>query len=54
MGILMMIAIPSITRVIENLRKDMFVDIAKSYANSVRTLWTSDNLLWKQYRLIHL
>ena len=44
MGILMMVAIPSVTRTIENSRKDSFVDIAKSYGNSARTLWTSDNL----------
>ena len=34
MGILMMVAIPSISRVIENSRKDTFVDIVKSYANT--------------------
>ena len=45
MGILMMVAIPSVTRTIENSRKDTFVDIAKSYGNAVRTLWTSDNLI---------
>lgn len=45
MGILMMVAIPSITRTIENSRKETFVDIAKSYANAARTLWASDNLL---------
>lgn len=45
MGILMMAAIPAITRAIENSRKDTFVDIAKSYVNSVRTLWTSDNII---------
>ena len=44
MGILMLVAIPSITRTIENSRKDTFVDIAKSYGNAARTLWTSDNL----------
>ena len=44
MGILMMVAIPSISRVIENSRKDTFVDIAKSYANAAKTLWTADNL----------
>lgn len=44
MGILMMVAIPSISRVIENSRKDAFVDIAKSYANAVITAWTSENL----------
>ena len=44
MGILMMVAIPSISRVIENSRKDTFVDIAKSYANATKTLWTADTL----------
>ena len=44
MGILMMVAIPSVTRTIENSRKDTFVDIAKAYGNAARTLWTSDNL----------
>ena len=45
MGILMLVAIPSVTRVIENSRKDTFVDIAKSYANSAKTLWTADGLV---------
>ena len=44
MGILMMVAIPAVTRTIENSRKETFVDIAKSYGNSVRTLWLTDNL----------
>ena len=44
MGILMMVAIPSVTRTIENSRKDTFVDIAKSYANAARNMWTTDNL----------
>lgn len=44
MGILMMVAIPSVTRTIENSRKDTFVDIAKSYANAARTQWTADGL----------
>ena len=38
MGILMIVAIPAVTRTIENSRKDSFVDIAKSYTNAVRTL----------------
>ena len=42
MGILMLIAVPSISRVVENSRKDIFVDIVKSYTNSVRQLWASD------------
>ena len=44
MGILMMVAIPSISRVIENSRKDTFVDIAKSYADAAKTLLTADTL----------
>lgn len=44
MGILMMVAIPAVSRVIENSRKDAFVDIAKSYANAVIAAWTSENL----------
>ena len=44
MGILIMVAIPSISRVIENSRKDTFVDIAKSSANAAKTLWTADTL----------
>lgn len=44
MGILMLVAIPAITRTIENSRKDTFVDIAKSYANAVKTLWVADGL----------
>ena len=44
MGILMLVAIPAISRVIENSRKDTFVDIAKSYANAAKTLWTADTL----------
>ena len=43
-GILTVVAIPSIGRVIENSRKDTFVDMAKSYANSARTLWTANTL----------
>ncbi len=42
MGILMMVAIPAVTRTIENSRKDTFVDIAKAYTNAVRTSWTTD------------
>lgn len=44
MGILMLVAIPAISRVIENSRKDTFVDIAKSYVNAARNLWSTDNL----------
>lgn len=44
MGILMMLAIPIVSRVVENSRRDIFVDSAKSYANVVRNLWTADEL----------
>ena len=44
MGILMMVAIPAVTRTIENSRKDTFVDIAKAYVNAVRTSWTTDSM----------
>ena len=44
MGILMMLAIPVVSRVVENSRRDIFVDSAKAYANVVRNLWTADEL----------
>lgn len=44
MGILMMVAIPAMTRYIENSRKDTFIDTAKNYVNSVRNMWSSDSL----------
>lgn len=43
MGILMMVAIPTVSRTIENSRKDTFLDTAKKYSDSVRTLWSGDN-----------
>ena len=45
MGILMMVAIPAMTRYIENSRKDTFVDTAKNYANAVKNMWASDSLI---------
>lgn len=44
MGILMVVAIPSVSRTIENSRRDTFLDTAKQYTNAVKTLWTSDGL----------
>lgn len=44
MGILMMVAIPAVSRTIENSRKDTFVDVAKQYANQVKILWAADGL----------
>ena len=45
MGILMMVAIPAMTRYIENSRKDTFVNTAKNYANAVKNMWASDSLV---------
>lgn len=45
MGILMMVAIPAVSRTIENARKDTFIDNAKAYATAVQTLWSSDGLV---------
>lgn len=44
MGILMIVAIPAISRTIENSRRGTFLDTAKEYAVSVRNLWYSDGL----------
>ena len=35
MGILMVVAIPSVSRTIENTRRDSFLDTAKQYVNGV-------------------
>ncbi len=45
MGILMIVAIPAITRTIENSRKDMFIDMAKQYTSALKTAWAADNLV---------
>lgn len=45
MGILMMVAIPAMTRYIENSRKDTFINTAKNYANAVKNMWASDSLV---------
>ena len=45
MGILMMVAIPAMTRYIENSRKDTFLATAKEYVNAVRNMWASDSLI---------
>lgn len=43
MGILMMVAIPAISRTIENTRRDTFMNTAQNYLSSVRTMWLSDS-----------
>ncbi len=44
MGILMMVAIPAVTRTIENSRRDTFSTVAKSYINAVRENVLADNI----------
>ena len=45
MGILMMVAIPAVSRTIENSRKDTFVNTAKSYATAAIDQWTADGFV---------
>ena len=49
MGILMMVAIPSVTRTIENSRRDTYADLAKSYVNTLRNSVLSDELKCGDY-----
>ena len=42
MGVLMMVAIPAMTRYIENAKRDVFADTAKKYISAVRYTMLSD------------
>lgn len=44
MGILMLVAIPAVSRTIENSRRDTFADIGKEYINAVRNGVLADNV----------
>ena len=44
MGILMIVAIPAVTRTIENSRKDTFVNTVQNYVGGLKTMWAADNL----------
>ena len=44
MGILMLVAIPAVSRTIENSRRDTFADIAHEYLNAVRNGVLADNI----------
>lgn len=44
MGILMLVAIPAVSRTIENARRDTFQDVAKEYINAVRNGMLADNI----------
>ena len=52
MGILMMVAIPAMTRYIENSRKDTFLSTAKEYVNAARNMWASDSLVCGSGRIV--
>ena len=45
LGILMMVAIPAISRMIENFRKDSLITISKEYVKAVKVSWLSGDLL---------
>ena len=44
MGILMLVAIPAVSRTIENSRRDTFMDTAKAYINAVKNAVAADEL----------
>ena len=44
MGILMIVAIPAVSRTIENSRKDTFVNTVQNYVNGAKNMWAADNL----------
>ena len=44
MGVLMMVAIPSVSRTIENSRRDTFANVAKEYVNAVRNAILADEI----------
>ena len=44
MGVLMMVAIPQVTKYIENSKKDAYVETSKAYINAVRYALLNDEL----------
>ncbi len=44
MGILMLVAIPAVSRTIENSRRDTFMDTAKAYLNAVKNAVAADEI----------
>ena len=44
MGILMLVAIPAVSRYMRNSRKDTYVNTVKSYVDAVRTAYNGDGL----------
>ena len=48
LGLIMIIAIPNVTKTVENSRKNAYVDIANSYVNDIRTKISSNMLKLKK------
>ena len=48
MGILMLVAIPAVSRTIENSRRDTFMDTAKSYMNAIKNAVAADELYYTE------
>ena len=46
MGILMLVAIPAVSRTIENSRRSTFANTAKSYINAVKNAVAADELYY--------
>lgn len=44
MGVLMLVAIPAVSRTIENTRRDTFMNTAKSYINAVKNAVAADEI----------
>ena len=44
MGILMMVAIPAVSRTIENSRRDTYANIIRKYIDAVRNAYLADNM----------
>ena len=48
MGILMLVAIPAVSRTIENSRRDTYMDTAKAYINAVKNSVAADEIRCKE------
>lgn len=44
LGILMLVAIPAVSRTIENARKNTFITTAQTYVEAVRNAWAADEI----------
>lgn len=48
MGILMLVAIPAVSRTIENSRRDTYMDTAKAYINAIKNSVAADEIRCKE------